>query len=67
MKYILKTFVVILITALALSILSLWFNTFIVDRYYLHGSIFMNVLIGLGVPLLISLGSFYSIKSVIKL
>ena len=66
MQTILKTFAVILILAFAASVMTLWYNTFIISQYFLHGSIFMNVLVGTGVPLLITLGTYQSIKCIIK-
>lgn len=66
MQTILKTFAVILILAFVASVMTLWYNTFIMGQYFLHGSIFMNVLLGAGVPLLITLGSYQSIKWIIK-
>ena len=66
MQTILKTFAVILTLAFAASLMTLWFNTFIMGQYYLHGSIFMNVLLGAGVPLFITLGTFQSVKWILK-
>jgi hypothetical protein len=66
MEALIKTFAIILVFAFATSLMTLWFNTFIMGQYFLHGSIFMNVLIGTGVPLFITLGTFQSIKWILK-
>lgn len=66
MKKLIKIFAIVLVIAWALSLSSSWYKIFILDQYYVHGSIFMNVLIGVGSPLLIILSSIYSIKFIIK-
>lgn len=66
MNTILKSFAIIFILVIAASIMDLWFKTFIIDQYFIHGSIFMNVLFGAVVPLFITIVTFQSIKSIIK-
>ena len=66
MKNIVKFLSVILVVSLAVSILVDWYQIFIIDQYFAHASIFMSVLIGIGVPCAILLGAFQVIKLITK-
>jgi len=56
MKFI-KLFLMFLVLALAVSLLGLWYKTYVVGMYYASASIFMTLLGGVA-PVLIIYGAF---------
>jgi len=66
MKNYLKFLSAILIFSLATSLMMDWYNTFVINQYFAHASMFMSVLLGVGVPCGICLGAFQAIKWIIK-
>jgi len=66
MKNIIKFLSVILIFSLGASLMMDWYKTFVINQYFAHASLFLSVLVGVGVPCAICLGTFYAIKLIIN-
>jgi hypothetical protein len=63
----LKFLSISIIIALVLSIVEMWYNMFLIGRYYEHATFFATAMVGFIIPIAIICLTFFSIKSISKL
>lgn len=61
----LKGLVMLVIIGLALGILNLWYNTYILGSLYANGGVFI-MLLGAALPIMVIVGAVYLIKAIVK-
>jgi hypothetical protein len=67
MKNFLKFLSITTIIALVLSLGEMWYNMFLIGRYYEHATFFATAMVGFIIPIAVICLTFFSIKSISKL
>jgi hypothetical protein len=63
----LKFLSISIIIALVLSLGEMWYNMFLIGRYYEHATFFATAMVGFIIPIAVICLTFFSIKSISKL
>lgn len=64
MKVLLKILVVTLILAVTAGALHLWFQTYVVGRYYASAGMFL-VIMGAAWPVIVAVAAFFAVKKTV--
>lgn len=65
MKNFLKYFLIVLVAAIVIAALVMWFNVYVIGRYYVAAGVFLNIF-GVTAPIWISWLGYLAIKGIAK-